>query len=112
MTRSDEQTRAAKDCQTMAEVRQQIDRLDRLLVALIAERQSYMDAAARIKPSRELVRDEARIADVLAKVAAEADRVGLSWSIAEPTWRAMMEACIAYELTTFDRLRSELNAKS
>ena len=35
-------------CQTMAEVRVGVDALDRALVTLIAERQRYMDAAARI----------------------------------------------------------------
>ena len=37
------------NCQTMAQVRQGVDAIDRLLVAVIAERQRYMDAAARIK---------------------------------------------------------------
>ena len=35
-------------CSTMAEVRQGVDALDRALVVLMAERQRYMDAAARI----------------------------------------------------------------
>ena len=51
-------------CRTMAEVRQGVDALDRVLVELLARRQRYMDAAARIKPSRDAVRDEARIEQV------------------------------------------------
>jgi isochorismate pyruvate lyase len=86
----------------MVDVRYEIDRIDRVLVGIIAERQSFMDAAARIKPNREAVRDEARIADVLAKVFAEGRKVGLSPAIAEPVWRAMMEACIAYEFAAYD----------
>ena len=74
-------------------------------VALIARRQGYMDAAARIKPSRNIVRDEARINEVLAKVKAEAERQGLAWEIAEPVWREMMERCIAYEFDVWDALR-------
>lgn len=89
----------------MKDVRAGVDEVDRALVALIARRQGYMDAAARIKPSREIVRDEARIGDVLAKVKAEAEAQGLAWSIAEPVWRTMMENCIAYEFTVWDRLR-------
>lgn len=95
------------ECQTMAEVRYEVDRLDRLLVALIAERQSYMDAAARIKQDREAVRDPARIEDVVAKVLAHARETGLSPAIAEPVWRTMIEGCIAYEFTVWDRLRAE-----
>jgi isochorismate pyruvate lyase len=93
-------------CQTMLDVRAGVDEVDRLLVALIARRQGYMDAAARIKQSREAVRDEARIQKVLDNVAAEAARAGLAWEIAEPVWRTMMERCIAYEFTVWDRLRS------
>ncbi len=93
-------------CATMAEVRAGVDEVDRQLVRLIARRQGYMDAAARIKPHREAVRDEARIAQVLANVRANAVAAGLAWRIAEPVWRTMMENCIAYEFDVFDRLRA------
>jgi isochorismate pyruvate lyase len=93
-------------CKTMLDVRAGVDEIDRLLVALIARRQGYMDAAARIKPSRSVVRDEARIAQVLANVKAEAGRHGLSWGIAEPVWRELMERCIAYEFDVWDATRT------
>lgn len=93
-------------CRDMKDVRAGVDEVDRMLVALIARRQGYMDAAARIKSARNTVRDEARILEVLAKVKAEAERRGLAWSIAEPVWRAMMERCIAYEFDVWDQLRS------
>jgi isochorismate pyruvate lyase len=93
-------------CQTMAEVRQGVDALDRALVALLAERQRYMDAAARIKPERGLVRDEARIEDVIAKVRAAARTTGLSEAIAEPVWRTLIERSIAHEFEVFDRRRA------
>jgi isochorismate pyruvate lyase len=96
---------APDDCQTMAEVRVGVDALDRRLVALLAERQRYMDAAARIKADRAAVRDEARIDDVVAKVKGEARRAGLSESIAEPVWRLLIERCIAHEFEAWDRLR-------
>jgi len=91
-----------KDCATMTDVRAGVDEIDRALVKLIARRQGYMDAAARIKPKREHVRDEARIQQVLDNVRANGEAAGLSWAIAEPVWRSMMEACIAYEFEKFD----------
>ncbi|MBA4801682.1 MAG: chorismate mutase [Euryhalocaulis sp.] len=103
--KSDPRQNTANECQSMPEVRHEVDRLDRLLVRLIAERQTYMEAAARIKPDRNVVRDEARIRDVLEKVLAEAAKHGLSADIAEPVWRAMMEACIAHEFEAYDALR-------
>lgn len=93
------------DCTTMTEVREGVDQVDRELVALLARRFAYMDAAARIKPSRSVVRDEARINQVLANVKAEAEKYGLSWAIAEPVWREMMERCIAYEFDVWDATR-------
>jgi isochorismate pyruvate lyase len=98
---------APADCKTMAEVRQGVDALDRALVTLLAERQRYMDAAARIKPARAAVRDEARIEEVVAKVKAEARRRGLSEAIAEPVWRLLIERCIAHEFEAWDRTRAE-----
>ena len=89
----------------MVEVRQGVDALDRALVALLAERQRYMDAAARIKPDRSVVHDDARIEDVVTKVLAAAGPAGLSPAIAEPVWRTLIDRCIAHEFETFDRTR-------
>ena len=97
---------APEVCATMAEVRQGVDALDRALVRLLAERQRYMDAAARIKPSRDVVHDDARIEDVVAKVLAAADAAGLSRDIAEPVWRLLIDRCIAHEFAAWDRTRS------
>ena len=92
-------------CRTMAEVREGVDALDRALVELLARRQRYMDAAARIKPDRSAVRDEARIEQVVANVKAEASKAGLSHAIAEPVWRLLIERCIAHELEAWDQTR-------
>ena len=89
----------------MIEVRQGVDALDRALVTLLAERQRYMDAAARIKPDRDAVHDQARIEDVVAKVLAAAAPAGLSAAIAEPVWRTLIDRCIAHEFAAYDRTR-------
>ncbi len=92
-----------RPCADMTEVRAEIDAIDRRLVALIAERLHYIDEAARIKPRREQVRDEARIADVLAKVSAEARRLGCDAAVVTTAFRALVEASIAHEFAAFDR---------
>jgi isochorismate pyruvate lyase len=81
----------------MEEVRAEIDRLDRALVKLMAERQAYIEAAARIKDQQAEVRLEWRIEDVVSKVLAAARREGLSPAIAEPVWRELIDRCIAHE---------------
>jgi isochorismate pyruvate lyase len=93
-------------CTDMPSLRAQIDRLDRALVALMAERQGYIERAAIIKQDRNVVHDDARIEDVVAKVLAEARRAGLSTAIAEPVWRTLIARCIAHEFVMFDAKNS------
>lgn len=93
---------APEEARTMAEVREGVDALDRALVALIAERQRYMEAAARIKPSREAIHDPARIEDVVTKVLESARAASLSPAIAEPVWRTLIARCIAHEFEVWD----------
>ncbi len=105
---SDPRRHSADTAQNMEDVRYEIDRIDRVLVALMAERQSFMDAAARIKGERAAVHDRARIEDVIAKVKAECAKAGLSPAIAEPVWRTLIDRCIAYEFESFDRRAAAL----
>ena len=97
---------APHDCTTMAEVRAGVDATDRALVALLARRFGYMDAAARIKPDRDLVRDETRKRQVIANARAEAEAAGVPAEVVADLWDRLVEASIAYELATFDRLRA------
>ena len=91
------------DCKTMTDVRAGVDQLDRELVALLARRFAYMDAAARIKPARTAVRDEARKAQVIANACAEARVLGVPEPVVADLWERLVEASIAYELAAFDR---------
>jgi len=91
------------DCTTMIEVRAGVDQVDRELVALLARRFAYMDAAARIKPARTAVRDEARKAQVIDNAIAAAQAAGVPEAIVADLWEQLVEASIAYELTVFDR---------
>jgi len=99
-------SRAPEQCRDMAELRAEIDRLDRELVAMLAERQRYIERAEEIKQDRNVVRDEARIEDVVAKVLIAARKAGLDPKIAEPVWRTLIERCIAHEFNWFDELKS------
>ncbi len=93
------------DCQSMAEVRHGVDRLDEEIVALLGERFRYMDAAARIKPNREAVRDEARKAEVIGNAQARARAEGVPDALVFSLWEQLVESSIAHELDRFDRTR-------
>ncbi|MCG2842414.1 chorismate mutase [Sandaracinobacter sp. RS1-74] len=90
----------------MAEVRAGVDSLDRELVALLAERFRFMDAAARIKPERGQVRDEARKRQVIDNAMAEAKARGLSPETIGALWDALVEASIAHELRQWEKMRA------
>lgn len=94
-----------EDCTTMPEVRAGVDALDIDLVALLAKRFGYMRAAARIKPSRDAVRDEGRKASVIAAAVAEADARGVPSDVVGDIWERLVEGSIAYEFTEWDRIR-------
>lgn len=89
-------------CETMAEVRAGVDAVDRALIALIARRFGYMDAAARIKPERGQVRDEVRKAQVIANACEAARAAGIPDAPIGEIWDRLVEASIAYEFEAFD----------
>ena len=99
-----------ENCQTMTDVREGVDELDRELVRLLVIRQGYMDAAARIKQDREAVYDADRIEDVVSKVLQSAQEQGLNPEIAEPVWRKLIERCIAHEFEIWDHIRENKKA--
>lgn len=94
-----------EDCTTMIEVRAGVDALDRALVDLLATRFGYMRAAARIKQSRDAVRDEERKASVIAAAVAGAEARGIPGDVIADIWERLVEGSIAYEFTEWDRIR-------
>lgn len=97
---------SADQCQSMAEVRRGVDALDKELVALLNQRFAYMRAAARIKQSRDAVRDEVRKQAVIAAAKAEASAFGLPSGAIGEMWGTLVEASIAYEMDEWDRIRA------
>jgi len=95
-----------EDCRTMADVRAGVDATDRELVALLERRFGYMRAAARIKTTRNAVRDEDRKAAVIEAARADAQGRGLPGDVIADIWEQLVEGSIAYELREWDRTRS------
>ena len=93
-------------CTTMEDVRRQVNALDDVLVPLLVTRIGYMTQAARIKGDVNLVRDEARIEAIVQRVRERTEQEGGQPEVMEAVYRALMEACIAYEHREFARLRA------
>jgi isochorismate pyruvate lyase len=93
-------------CQSMAEVRAGVDAVDAAILALLARRFAFMDAAARIKSGRDTVRDDARKAQVIANVRKAALEHRLPQDLIAEMWDTLVEGSIAYEFERWDALRS------
>lgn len=91
-------------CESLDEVRGQIDRLDREIVALLAERGDYVRQAARFKKTKHDVAAPARVEQVIAKVRALAGEKGAEPEVVERVYRAMIAAFIEAEQKEHARL--------
>ncbi|ANU07913.1 chorismate mutase [Paraurantiacibacter namhicola] len=100
-----EHTTNPDDCRSMQQVREGVDATDRALMELLTRRYGYMRAAARIKPSRDTVRDEARKAQVIENARADAAVRALPADDLAQIWDQLVESSIAYELAEWDATR-------
>lgn len=84
-------------CADLAEVRENIDRLDRQIVALLAERGRYVKDAARFKRDAFQVSAPQRQQEVIDKVKALAEEKGAYPEVVEAAYSALIEGFIARE---------------
>jgi isochorismate pyruvate lyase len=87
-----------EDCKSIEDVRAHIDRIDRQMVALLAERGGYVKQAARFKKNTDDVKAPQRVEQVIAKVTALSKDLGANSDVTEQVYRAMISAFINSEL--------------
>jgi isochorismate pyruvate lyase len=86
------------ECETMADIRAEIDRLDEELVRLFAERAGYIDRASEIKAEINWpARIEGRVEEVVTNVRRHAGTYGLPPDLVEKLWRRLIDWSIARE---------------
>jgi isochorismate pyruvate lyase len=100
-----------KCCTTLMQVRDNIDRIDHAIVALMAERGKYVAEAGRFKPDPAAVSAPARVDAIIAKVRADAEAQGLDPAVAERAYRAMIAAFEDYERAEWTRRQDAAPAK-
>ena len=93
-------------CNSLEQVRQQIDSIDHEVVGLLARRGKLVAQAAAFKQTTDDVRAPARVEQVIAKVRGIAAQTGASPQVVEQVYRAMIAAFIDEELAAHGRLRS------
>ena len=86
------------ECQSLGQVREQIDHLDEQIVALLGKRALYVKAAARFKTSETAVAAPERLAAMLARRRQWAEREGLAPDMIEDMFRRLVAWFIQREL--------------
>lgn len=83
---------------SLAELRETIDRLDREIVALLAERVRSLERVIAVKRRDNLpAAIPERVEEVVAHVRSEATATGMPPDLAEALWRHLIDWSIAYE---------------
>jgi isochorismate pyruvate lyase len=100
-----------KCCTTLMQVRDNIDRIDHAIVALMAERGKYVAEAGRFKPDPAAVSAPARVDAIIVKVRADAEAQGFDPTVAERTYRTMIAAFEDYERAEWTRRQEAAPAK-
>jgi isochorismate pyruvate lyase len=100
-----------KCCASLQEVRGNIDRIDREIIRLMAERGRYVAEAGRFKANPAAVSAPTRVEEIIAKVRKIAAEDGLAENVAEAAYRAMIAAFEDYERAEWTRRNAGENAK-
>ncbi|MCA0907544.1 chorismate mutase [Ruegeria sp. HKCCD6228] len=87
-----------QNCNTMQELRAEIDKLDRQLIEMLVTRATYIDRASQLKPGEGLpARIPERVEEVVQRVRASSDALGMDPDLAEKLWRILIDWSIARE---------------
>ena len=95
-----------ENCNSIEEVRANIDRIDRQIVALLAERGGYVKQAARFKKTTDDVKAPQRVEQVISKVTALSQELGANPLVTEQVYRAMISGFINAELAEHASLKN------
>ncbi len=90
-----------KKCNTLEEVRSEIDILDTQIVELIATRNDYIHQAAGFKNSVEDVKAPDRVDFVLQKVRHQALSAGVNPNLVSKLYEIMIEEMVESEIAEF-----------
>lgn len=86
------------DCENLSDIRAEIDRLDRQVIALLGERFAYVKAAAKFKTSETSVKAPDRLQAMLQQRRVWAEAEGLNADTIENLYRDLVAHFIAEEM--------------
>lgn len=90
-------------CNSLEEVRENIDRIDNNIIKLIAERGSYVLQASEFKKSEEGVKAPNRVEVVIQKLRSKALEYGANPDMVEALYREMISRFVSMEMDEFKK---------
>ena len=94
-------------CNSIDDVRLNIDRIDFQLVSLIAERAQYVKQAAKFKKNTTEVKASDRVEQVINKVVTQANELKAPPAVVEAIYRTMIDQFIKTELEEHKSLNQQ-----
>lgn len=89
---------APDECENIAEIRTEIDRLDHQVIALLGQRFTYVKAASKFKTSEASVRASERFQAMLQQRRVWAEAEGLNPDVIEKLYRDLVNHFIEEEI--------------
>ncbi len=90
-----------KNCNSLCEVRDEIDKVDEQIIKLIALRKNYVKQAAKFKHSIDEIKADDRVDDVLNKVRHQALSLSLSPNLVTEIYQKMIDDMVETEIAQF-----------
>jgi len=90
-----------KACDTLEDLRKEIDKVDEKIVELIAVRNDYIKQAAKFKHTVDEIKADDRIEDVLNHVRHIALSLGVSPNMVADLYKEMIDAMVETEIAEF-----------
>ena len=90
-----------KSCNTLEELRSEVDLIDDKIVELIAERNEYIKQASKFKKSVEEVKSADRIEAVMDRVRHKAAMLGVSPNMIVDLYKIMIDEMVETEIAEF-----------
>jgi len=90
-----------KNCDSIEDVRNEIDKVDDKIVDLLIERSKYVKQAAKFKKSIEEVKSDKRVKNVLDRTRMKAIESGISPMMVEEVFKTLINEMVSYEIEEF-----------
>lgn len=102
--------KAKRNCQDIASIRIEMDRINNEILQLLAERTAYVQRAGDLKSlTSRIADDRQRVAEQAQKIADKSRELELPLEISLPSFQVIMETSIQYQQKYIDQLVSERN---